>query len=463
MASQPNIVKGASVTEAEAYLRRLCEQTFLSLWSYPNPQSDEGLIGGRVREVCDLLVVCGSDVIIFSDKGTRFPHAVDLPLAWSRWFRKAIYGAAKQAWGAQRLLSSQPARIFLDRACKQPLPVEFPRTSLRFHLIVVAHGVSEHVRQHFGDSGTLMIDTMLRGAEAHTLPFCVGDLAPEKQFVHVLDDESLIALMSSRDTVVDFLAYLEKREALLRGATFIAAAGEEELLAYYLTHMNAAMEHDFAFEMKGQPPPDSLHLDQGFWESFQASPERARQLQADEISYIWDKLIDSFGNHDLNGTQYTVSQGGFADTERVLRFMARAPRVARREYSLQLVDMLETTPVTHRRIRVSRPLVPGQPHYVFLLFPHPPNVPYAEYREVRGHYLGWCCLVARLKYPEAEDIVGIATEPGIKRETRSEDAVYFDGRVWTEEHEREALSLQEDLRILTTVREFRSTTLEYPE
>lgn len=59
--------------------------------------------------------------------------------------------------------------------------------------------------------------------------------------------------------------------------------------------------------------------------------------------------------------------------------------------------------------------------------------------------------------------MGIATESGADREMRSEDAAYFDGRIWTDEHQREALSLQQELKILTNVREFRTTTLEYPE
>lgn len=71
-AGQPKnepIVKAESVTGAESFLRALCENTFLSLWSYPGVFRDQGKKGtGDGKEVCDLLVVFGDHIIIFSDK-----------------------------------------------------------------------------------------------------------------------------------------------------------------------------------------------------------------------------------------------------------------------------------------------------------------------------------------------------------------------------------------------------------
>lgn len=458
------ISKHTGDTPAEKYLASLCERTFLSLWSYPSPYKDDGPAAGRGhgREICDLLVVCDSDVIIFSDKHVEFPTSAGPDQGWARWFRRAIYSAAKQAWGAQRWIRRNTDRVYVDRACTQRLPVAIPADS-RFHLVVVAHGVSAHVRRFFGDSGTLMVNMVLRGPAAHVAPFSVGDLDPRRTFVHVLDDESLVALLRSRDTVTDLLAYLDKREKLLRGSMLVAAAGEEELLALYLTRMNARHEHDFALVPEGQEPPDSFHIDKGFWDSFESSPERARQQEADRVSYVWDRLIDSFGSHALKGTQYVAPPGGISETERVLRLMARETRLARRGFGALLVDMLKTTPTTHRRIRVGVPYVTGGAHYVFVLLPRPRDVSYEEYRRVRADYLGSCCLVARHVYPTATDIVGITTEPGIDNELRSEDLAYFDGRLWTPEHEAEAISLQQDLGILTQVTTIQSHLAEYPD
>jgi hypothetical protein len=47
---------------AEKFVYRMCKKSFLSLWSYANP------LGKMDKELCDILVVCGQDIVIFSVK-----------------------------------------------------------------------------------------------------------------------------------------------------------------------------------------------------------------------------------------------------------------------------------------------------------------------------------------------------------------------------------------------------------
>ena len=185
-------------------------------------------------------MVFGNDVIIFSDKYCVFPNSGDLALDWDRWFRRAVASSAHQAWGAERWLRTYPERIFLDRQCTQPFPLDVPSTSeVRFHLVVVAHDVSRRCAQEFGGSGSMMIQNNLKGLSAHRVPFSVGDLDAGKSFVHVLDDATLDIIMRTLDTISDFTAYLRKKELLVRSARRIFAAGDEELLAAYLTEVNS--------------------------------------------------------------------------------------------------------------------------------------------------------------------------------------------------------------------------------
>lgn len=74
-------------TASERYLARLCERSFLSLWSHPN------LFRDPHKELCDLLVVFGDHVILFSDKSCALKPG---PHGWSRWYRRAILDSAKQ-------------------------------------------------------------------------------------------------------------------------------------------------------------------------------------------------------------------------------------------------------------------------------------------------------------------------------------------------------------------------------
>jgi len=60
------INKSPGLTETERYLAKVCERTFLSLWSYPNLYREAG------KELCDLLVVFDRHILIFSDKDICF-------------------------------------------------------------------------------------------------------------------------------------------------------------------------------------------------------------------------------------------------------------------------------------------------------------------------------------------------------------------------------------------------------
>jgi hypothetical protein len=63
--ARASIMRGAGVTGSERFLAQLAEHSFLNLWSYPNVVIDKKLGGvGDGKEMCDLLVVCGDDVLI---------------------------------------------------------------------------------------------------------------------------------------------------------------------------------------------------------------------------------------------------------------------------------------------------------------------------------------------------------------------------------------------------------------
>ncbi len=308
-----------------------------------------------------------------------------------------------------------------------------------------------------------MLNTSLKGFDKHSFPFYVGDLAPQKTFVHILDDDSLRTLMSTRDTISDFVAYLSARNKLLRGQREICTTGEEQLLAIYLKNLNENNEHDFVFPIAPGQVVSKIYLPEGHWEDFQNAPERIAQLNADKVSYVWDKLIEKFNYYAMRGEQYFVTDGGIKDTEKVLRFMAREPRWKRRYLAKAILDMLQTTPVDKRRLRVLPPIDKGDPYYLFLLLPTLHAKTDYEYRTARRNFLESCCAVAKLEYPGAEDIVGIATEPGLNNGSRSEDAMYFDARGWNAEMESEARTLQEKLGILKKPRRFKEHVQEYPD
>ena len=85
-----------------------------------------------------------------------------------------------------------------------------------------------------------------------------------------------------------------------------------------------------------------------------------------------------------------------------------------------------------------------------MCLPQPVYISYEEYREARGNLLEACLMVVKYKFPEAIDIVGIASEPLRPDTGSSEDLIYLDASDWTVEMDSEAAKLQKELDILNS-------------
>ena len=183
--------KGA--TESERTLTKLARRASLSLWSYSNLYTDEGRRNGKGdgKELCDVLVVFGRDVLLFSDKHCEYQSHADPEVAWRRWYRRAIEKSARQLIGAENVLKRNPKRVFLDRECQSPLPVQMPDpTEARYFLFAVTRGAHDAAARYFGkgSSGSLILNSAIEGNGHHSVPFQVGFPVPGRRFIHLLDE-----------------------------------------------------------------------------------------------------------------------------------------------------------------------------------------------------------------------------------------------------------------------------------
>jgi hypothetical protein len=458
------LVKQDGVTDSERYLHALCTRSFLSLWSYPGVFRDQGVATGNGKEVCDLLVVFGEHVIVFSDKDCAFADCDDVRLAWRRWFKKAIQKSAEQTWGAERWIRTQTSRLFLDRACTQAFPLDLPPiTDMKFHRIVVAHGVASRIQQLHGGSGSLVIDTSVIGRQHFAddcEPFVIGDLDPNRGFVHVFDDVTLDVILGHLDTILDFVNYLSKKEAAFRSGVVFAAAGEEDVLAQYASDLNTNQEHDIVV------PAEVTHavFKPGKWAELLDSPEYERQQRANCVSYLIDELIERFGGHILGRTSIvlpgseTVSEQEFA-----VRILASTCRTVRRMLGRSLMEIYERSQPGKNLTRVCQPPRPGHPYYVLHLMHHPPEMHDDQYRECRRFVLQAYCVGIKLRFPDAQSAFGLATETQ-HATTHSEDIVYVDFKDWTPELQAQAEEDCTKLGILrNTTPQFNGKENEYPD
>ena len=352
---RPPINRGESVTDAERDLAKMADKSFLNLWSYASPYRDKKA-GGQTtgKELCDLLVVCAPHIIIFSEKTIGWQANKDSGVAWPRWFKAAVWESVKQIRGAERWIKEFPDRIFLDRECTTRLPLALPPADERIiHRVVVAQGVSAAVRAHFGEgSGSLLIKPAIVGEQhfkTHNYgndiePFAIGDVDPNEPFVHVLDETALDIVMRELDTISDFTAYLQKKEAFIRSGRLKTAAGEENLLAYYAVYANDKGDHDF-IPPSGGAWPEGATLDIGDTEyaKLVADPQYTAKKRADEQSYVWDRLIEVFTKPLLDGT--SIVPEGFAfdlqKSELGVRYMALETRFQRRTHAAAIVGAWE--------------------------------------------------------------------------------------------------------------------------
>lgn len=462
------------VTPTERYLSRLARRSFLSLWSYSGLYRDQGTAerGGEGAELCDLLVVFENHVLIFSDKDCEFPDIPDLEVAWRRWYKRAILKSAQQIWGAERWIRTHPTRLFLDRACKRPFPIDLPDLdNAVFHRIVVAHDTSRRRSRLTGGTGSLLVDPDIIGnahlaAEANGgRPFAVGIIDPTKGYIHVLDEESLGRVMRTLDTITDFVRYLSKKEAFIQSGRLFGAYGEEDLLAYYLKNSNEAGEHDFAVP----PPKGRILFEEGHWGDFLRRPELQRKLDADRTSYLWDKIIEDVAGHTLGGTLLYSSGESLSEHERMLRVLAREPRVRRRMLANALIEKVtEYTPADQFAFRIIEPSVPSDPYYTFVVGSpsaqaKPGSAEWDKYRDYRRNLLRAYSMVVMRHYPDADRVIGIATESGVGKSTgRSHDLLQIERKNWDAGLEAEAKEIQERTGWLTKMRVFRGVENEYP-
>lgn len=417
--------------ESEEVLRRLCNGSFLSLWSIPNPFSDDGVHKrGEGKELCDLLVVFGDDVIIFSDKSCAYsevPPPADKPsLNWDRWYRKAIAKSVEQIFGAERWLRRFPHRVFADSRCTQPLNVLLPPPErARYHRIVVALGAGAACRAHFeGGSGSLIVS----GGGPSTLVrperqlFSVGEEGIGRGFVHVFDDVTLRIMLEELDTIVDFTEYLRKKEELF-AATYVVATGEEDLLGRYLLNVHKFWEVDAA-------APIMLYVDEGQYDALTELPQYVAGKEANRQSYLWDRLIEHFIARWRRGD--LVQNMEPQRFEVGVRAMAATSRLERR----QLGAMALRTSSDYERFRMAALLGAQDATTAFaaVMTPVPEGLDLDAYRTRRLDVLLLYGRSVKLRHPHITRavVVGFGRSPAGQY---SEDLLVTDFADWSPEME----------------------------
>jgi hypothetical protein len=370
-----------AINPTEEFVYRICKQSFLSLWSYLNPQGKS-----RGKELCDILVVVDPDVIIISVKYINLSFDKNQQSNFERWRKRAIDESVKQIYGAQRWLEQASHVIRKDGTLGIALPNKKTR---RIHRIAVAFGGEGNAPIKYGNFG--------------------------KGFVHVLDELSFQAILKELDTIEDFVTYLsDKEEFLTNGPRSVLHGGEEDLLATYL--------------VRGRSFPSVtglLMLEDGIWNSLKERKEYQAKQEEDKLSYFWDGLIETFNKHIMGGT--LEFESSLTDAEVAVRTMARENRLSRRILGKAWEDFIRNS---KQRVRARMYTSLSGVVYVFLARPHGTD------RRERVEELKLRCLAARGLNQDHHTVVGIATEEYEPNAGFSLDLVFLYRTEWAEDDQR---------------------------
>lgn len=416
------IIKGSGFTMSEEKLIEFADNAFFGLWSYPNIYSDEGRSKNNIgKEVCDLLVIFDKDIIIFSDKAITFNDKKDTKIAWQRWFRKSVIESCTQLFGAEKFIKEHPERLFLDKECSVKFPIKLDK-HLNFHLVAVTNNISEPAIKYFeqiekGSSGTLVHSYPLKAQECLEYPFFVGDLYPEKTFVHVLDETALKLLLTELNTATDFIGYLTEKEKVIREKSLQISAGEEETLAVYFLGDKKIVLDEIIRNSQVVTIPE------GEWKNYKTTFNYQYNLSMKKGSAFWDNLIHNFSKSILSANVGFFGDVEFSMHELGVREIAKESRRSRYYLSKEFQDKLKTTQPHLRTSRMVESLDESGKFYLFLFFPNNNNLNYDDYRAERISYMEAYSQVACYKYRKIKKIIAIATEPQNKM-GRSEDLMY---------------------------------------
>lgn len=453
------IEKSQGFTLSEKRLITLSYNTFLQLWSFPNPYKVQA--GGK--ELCDLLVVFNDHILIFSDKDCIYGSTDNEQVDWRRWYKKAIQKSAEQLLGAKKWIERYPDKISLDAKGEKRLPLNIRITpATEFHLIAIAHGAASRCKEYFsGGNGGLIIDSHIKGnmhVDENCKPFQVGIIEDSNQnFIHVFDDASYATILTQLDTIQDFVQYLINRKKILL-KKHVLAPSENEILAH---HVNGLMYgNESLLGELCQQDDTFIVFEEGQWDALIQSQEYFEWRTTMKRSYFLDALLKKTFYLIEHGQLEMTSSPTVDDQSRIFCQLARMDRRHRYAFSDGLISFFQEMPADFRGTRIIyEPDVPDVCYILFLL-PKTAKISDEEYRERRRNMLQDYCRIVKTDFPRVLQVIGIAHESS-DTEYSSEDFIYLDASIWSDEDQKEALRLKKEYQSKGLLRKQQYITKTY--
>lgn len=268
----------------EEFVNELSFNSFFRYWCFPNPKDENG----DKKEICDLLIVFGQYLVIFSVKNYQFKEQ------YSKYFRQTIEKSERQIWGAENKLFGEKT-VYIKHPDRVIEKFEGNKILKVFRIIV---NLGEGVKFY---------------------PF--NRTTKDEKFINVFDKKAFEQIVSELDTLPDFLEYLDKREKFFFDKRVVILPGEEndfplETSVQYFeiseklakdentkrTVVLSGTESDLLanYIENGKLFPELLQKEEythayltldGAWKEFISKSQVAAKKKDDKISYFVDELV----------------------------------------------------------------------------------------------------------------------------------------------------------------------------
>lgn len=363
------------MTKSEEWAYNLCRDSFFSLFSFVNP------IGKKGKELCDVIIICGKDIVLISVKEININLTDNYDVDYNRWNTRAIEDSVKQLNGAERFLKAVSSFKLKGSEEEIQLPIE-----KNFFKIALA----------IGGRGKFPIPESIRN----------------NGYVNIMDEVSFHSITLELDTITDFISYLREKQTKLSNVYF-TGNGEEDLLAYYLFN-------EFNF-------PDKTYLvfDEGLYKSLKKDKFYIKEKKERQESYVWDFIINhSAQNHFTQNGYNTKSLNNLMKAYEIMAQETRFERV-------KLVNNLNEVIKTNIRARIY--FSPSFNHVIYVFVSGKFNNQKERLKELEIR-----CMVAAFLMNKSAVVIGIAWE--IQKDTEVYDVAYHNyNNIWNDRLDKSSL------------------------
>lgn len=363
------------MTKSEEWAYNLCRDSFFSLFSFVNP------IGKKGKELCDVIIICGKDIVLISVKEININLTDNYDVDYKRWNTRAIEDSVKQLNGAERFLKAVSS--FKLKGSEEEIELPIKKNFFKIALAIGGRG-----------------------------KFPIPESIQNNGYVNIMDEVSFHSITLVLDTTTDFISYLREKQTKLSNVYF-TGNGEEDLLAYFLFN-------EFNF-------PDKTYLvfDEGLYKSLKKDKFYIKEKKERQESYIWDFIINhSAQNHFTQNGYNTKSLNNLMKAYEIMAQETRFERV-------KLVNNLNEVIKTNIRARIY--FSPSFNHVIYVFVSGKFNNQKERLKELEIR-----CMVAAFLMNKSAVVIGIAWE--IQKDTEVYDVAYHNySNIWNDWSDKSSL------------------------